>query len=238
MKKAQLILVRHGQSVYNLQNRFTGWTDVELSQQGQTEARQAGTLLKEHHIYPDICFTSWLKRAIHTANLALEELQWEHIDVYRSYKLNERHYGTWQGKDKNEIRAQEGDAKFLAVRRGYDVPPPPLDENDERVVWREKKYANIPHNMLPLSESLEDTRKRVVEYFQDKIQTELQKHKRVLISAHGNSLRALVMYLEKISAEDIVKLEIPTGEIIVYTFDSLLNIEKKEILTEKTKDTD
>ena len=113
-----------------------------------------------------------------------------------------------------------------------------MDENDERVVWREKKYANIPHNMLPLSESLEDTRKRVVEYFQDKIQTELQKHKRVLISAHGNSLRALVMYLEKICAEDIVKLEIPTGEIIVYTFDSLLNIEKKEILTEKTKDTD
>jgi len=230
MKRARLILVRHGQSVYNLQNRFTGWTDVELSQQGQTEARQAGTLLKEHHIYPDICFTSWLKRAIHTAQLALSELEWEQIDVKRSYKLNERHYGAWQGKDKDAVKEEEGEEQFLAVRRGYDVPPPPLDENDERVVWREKKYANIPHSLLPLSESLKDTRKRVIEYFQEEIVAELQKKKTVLISAHGNSLRALVMYLEKMSKEDVVKLEIPTGEIIVYNFDEALQIEKKEIL--------
>jgi 2,3-bisphosphoglycerate-dependent phosphoglycerate mutase len=230
MKRARLILVRHGQSVYNLQNRFTGWTDVELSQQGQTEARQAGTLLKEHHIYPDICFTSWLKRAIHTAQLALSELEWEQIDVKRSYKLNERHYGAWQGKDKDAVKREEGEEQFLAVRRGYDVPPPPLDENDERVVWREKKYANIPHSLLPLSESLKDTRKRVIEYFQEEIVAELQKKKTVLISAHGNSLRALVMYLEKMSKEDVVKLEIPTGEIIVYNFDEALQIEKKEIL--------
>ena len=230
MQTAKLILVRHGQSVYNLQNRFTGWTDVELSQQGQTEARQAGTLLKEHHIYPDICFTSWLKRAIHTAQLALSELEWEQIDVKRSYKLNERHYGAWQGKDKDAVKEEEGEEQFLAVRRGYDVPPPPLDENDERVVWRDKKYANIPHNFLPLSESLKDTRKRVIEYFQEEIVAELQKKKTVLISAHGNSLRALVMYLEKMSKEDVVKLEIPTGEIIVYNFDEALQIEKKEIL--------
>jgi 2,3-bisphosphoglycerate-dependent phosphoglycerate mutase len=230
MKQAKLVLVRHGQSLYNLQNRFTGWTDVELSEQGKREAKEAGALLKEHHIYPDICFTSWLKRAIHTAQLALGELGWEHIDVKRSYKLNERHYGAWQGKDKDIVKKEEGEEQFLAVRRGYDVPPPPLDEDDERVVWRDKKYANIQRSLLPLSESLKDTKKRVVEYFESTIKKELQEEKTVFISAHGNSLRALVMELEQISKEDVVKLEIPTGEIIVYTFDSSLNVVKKEIL--------
>jgi len=230
VKKARLILVRHGQSVYNLQNRFTGWTDVNLSGQGEHEAKEVGILLKEHSIYPDVCFTSWLKRAIHTAQLALGELEWEHIDVKRSYKLNERHYGAWQGKDKNAAKKEEGKEQFLAVRRGYDVPPPPLREDDKRVVWRDKKYANIERTLLPLSESLKDTKKRVVEYFEEFIKTELQEQKTVLISAHGNSLRALVMYLEKISKERVAKLEIPTGEIIVYSFDTSLAITKKEIL--------
>ncbi|MEN4053183.1 MULTISPECIES: 2,3-bisphosphoglycerate-dependent phosphoglycerate mutase [Sulfurimonas] len=229
MKNAKLVLMRHGQSVYNLQNRFTGWSDVELSEQGVREAREAGVLLKKHKIYPDICFTSWLKRAIHTANLALEELEWEHIDTLRSYKLNERHYGAWQGRDKKKVKQQEGAANFLAVRRGYDVPPPPLREDDERVVWRDKKYAAIQKELLPLSESLKDTKKRVVEYFEAVIKKELQKHSTVLISAHGNSLRSLVMYLEKISKEDVVRLEIPTGEIIVYAFNEKLNIIKKEV---------
>jgi len=230
MKSAKLVLIRHGQSVYNLQNRFTGWTDVELSEQGVREARDAGKLLKKHKIYPDICFTSWLKRAIHTANFALAELEWEHIDILRSYKLNERHYGAWQGRDKDEVKAQEGEANFLVVRRGYDVPPPPLREDDARVVWREKKYAMIPKELLPLSESLKDTKKRIVEYFEAEIQKQLQEQKTVLISAHGNSLRALVMHLEKISKEDVVKLEIPTGEIIIYTFDENIKIVKKEVL--------
>jgi 2,3-bisphosphoglycerate-dependent phosphoglycerate mutase len=230
MKSTKLVLMRHGESVYNLQNRFTGWSDVELSKKGECEARDAGKLLKKHHIYPDICFTSWLKRAIHTAQLALRELEWEHIDTIRSYKLNERHYGAWQGRDKDEVRVQEGDEKFLAVRRGYDVAPPPLDEDDERVCYNEKKYAAIPKELLPLSESLKDTKKRVVEYYESIIKKELQKQKTVLISAHGNSLRSLVMYLEQMSKEDIVTLEIPTGEIIIYTFDESSNIIKKEIL--------
>ena len=229
MSHTKLILMRHGQSIYNLQNRFTGWTDVDLSEQGVREAKEAGALLKKHQLYPDICFTSWLKRAIHTANLALEVLEWEHIDMIRSYKLNERHYGSWQGRDKDEVKKEEGAEQFLAVRRGYDVPPPPLREDDTRVVWREKKYANIDKTFLPLSESLKDTKKRVLEYYKKAIIPQLKKEKTVLISAHGNSLRALVMELEKISEQDIVSFEIPTGEIIVYTFDCNMNIVRKEI---------
>ncbi len=139
-----MVLVRHGESLYNLQNRFTGWTDVELSEHGKCEAKQVGKILKEHNIYPDICFTSWLKRAIHTAELALATLEWEHIDVKRSYKLNERHYGAWQGRDKDRVKEEVGQEQFLAVRRGYDVAPPPLREDDERVVYKDKKYADIP----------------------------------------------------------------------------------------------
>ena len=229
MKEAKLILVRHGQSLYNLQNRFTGWSDVELSEQGVQEARDVGKILKKHHLYPDICYTSWLKRAIHTAQIALNELEWEHIDVKRSYKLNERHYGVWQGRDKDEVQQETGEEQFLAVRRGYDVAPPPLNEDDERVAWREKKYAKIDHSLLPLSESLKDTKKRVVSYFDGVIQKELQQQKMVFISAHGNSLRALVMHLEKMSEEDVVGLEIPTGEILLYTFHDM-KIVKKEIL--------
>ncbi len=230
MKEARLILVRHGQSVYNLQNRFTGWTDVSLSEQGREEAKRVGRVLKKEKIYPDICFTSWLKRAIHTANLALEELEWEHIDILRSYKLNERHYGDWQGKNKEFVKKEYSQEKFLAVRRGYDVAPPPLSEDDERVVWREKKYENISKDELPLSESLEMTKKRVVSYYEEMILPQLQEGKTVFISAHGNSLRALVMYLEKMSKEDIVRFEIPTGEIVVYNFDKNLTIMKKEVL--------
>jgi 2,3-bisphosphoglycerate-dependent phosphoglycerate mutase len=222
--------MRHGESLYNMQNLFTGWTDVDLSQNGMREAREAGALLKKHKIYPDICFTSWLKRAIHTADLALHELEWEHIDSVRSYKLNERHYGAWQAKDKDAVRQEEGEARFLAVRRGYDAAPPSLSKDDIRVPWNEKKYAALKHERLPLSESLHDTKKRVVEYYESVIQKELQRGKKVLVSAHGNSLRALVMHLEKISKEEIVTLEIPTGEIIVYRFDAALQIIKKEVL--------
>jgi len=230
MSHTKLILMRHGQSIYNLQNRFTGWTDVDLSEQGVREAKEAGALLKKHQLYPDICFTSWLKRAIHTANLALEVLEWEHIDMIRSYKLNERHYGAWQGRDKDEVKKEVGEDMFLAVRRGYDVAPPALREDDARAVQKDKKYALLPSTILPRSESLKDTKERVTPYYEDVIRKELELGKDVLISAHGNSLRALVMYLEKLSAEDVVSLEIPTGEIIVYTFDETIKIVKKEIL--------
>ena len=230
MSKARLILVRHGQSVYNQKNIFTGWTDVDLSQQGIDEAKKAGLLLKKNSIYPDICFTSWLNRAIHTAQILLKELEWEHIDSLRSYKLNERHYGDWQGRDKDEVKKEYGEEKFLAVRRGYDVAPPPLHVNDKRCVWNDKKYANIDKKLLPLSESLKDTKKRVLEYYKEQIIPQLQEQKTVFISAHGNSLRALVMELEKISETDIVSFEIPTGEIIVYTFDGDMRIIEKNIL--------
>ncbi len=230
MSRARLILVRHGQSVYNQKNIFTGWTDVDLSQQGKEEAKKVGLLLKKNSIYPDICFTSWLKRAIHTAQIALKELAWEHIDSLRSYKLNERHYGDWQGRDKDEVKKEYGAENFLAVRRGYDVAPPPLHVNDKRCVANDKKYTHIDKNLLPLHESLKDTKKRVLEYYKEQIVPQLQEQKTVLISAHGNSLRALAMELEKISKTDIASFEIPTGEIIVYTFDSDMRIIEKNVL--------
>ena len=230
MFDSKLILMRHGQSLYNLQNRFTGWSDVELSEQGVREAKDAGALLKRHELYPDICFTSWLKRAIHTANIALKELEWEHIDAIRSYRLNERHYGAWQGRNKYEVKQEVGEEMFLAVRRGYETAPPPLSKDDARAVQKDKKYALLPEMILPRSESLKDTKERVTPYYEAVIQKELKQGKDVLISAHGNSLRALVMHLEKLSAEDVVSLEIPTGEIIVYSFDETMKIVKKEIL--------
>jgi len=230
MQKARLILVRHGESLYNQHNLFTGWSDVELSQKGREEAKEVGSVLARHQIYPDLCYTSWLKRAIHTAELALCELEWEHIDVKRSYQLNERHYGAWQGRDKDAIKQEYGEAAFLAVRRGYDTPPPALDESDARVPWREQKYAKISRKLLPRSESLKDTKKRVVAYYNKEIALQLQENKTLLISAHGNSLRALVMHLEQMSSEEVVTLEIPTGEIMVYTFDTTLHIIHKEVL--------
>ena len=230
MSKTRLVLVRHGQSTYNQKNIFTGWTDVDLSQQGREEAKKAGALLKKNGIYPDICFTSWLKRAIHTAQIALNELEWEHIDILKSYKLNERHYGDWQGRDKDEVQKEVGEEKFLAVRRGFNVAPPPLDENDKRCVWNDTKYANIDKKLLPLHESLKETKKRVLEYYKEQIVLQLQKEKTVLISAHGNSLRALVMELERMTSKEIAKFEIPTGEIIVYDFDSEMNVIEKNIL--------
>jgi len=229
MSKARLVLVRHGQSVYNQKNIFTGWTDVDLSEQGRTEAKKAGLLLKKNSIYPDICFTSWLKRAIHTAEILLKALEWEQIDMLKSYKLNERHYGDWQGRDKDEVQKEYGEEQFLDVRRGYDIAPPPLHVNDKRCVSNDIKYVNINKKLLPLHESLKETKKRVLEYYREQIILQLQKEKTVLISAHGNSLRALVMELEQMTPEEIAGFEIPTGEIIVYDFDSEMNIIEKNI---------
>ncbi len=231
---AKLILVRHGQSIYNQKNLFTGWSDVPLTPQGIEEARNVGKILKAHNLYPDICFTSWLKRAIHTTNIALAELGWEHIDQLRSYRLNERHYGVWQGKNKDEVKREYGEEMFLAVRRGYATRPPLLDPNDPRVPWREKKYSLLPRDTLPLGESLKDTKERVVPYFESAIAPYLQKSKNVFVSAHGNSLRALVMYLEKLSPQEIQNFEIPTGEIRVYVFDENLQLNEKIQLDNKT----
>ncbi len=216
---ATLILLRHGQSIYNQQNLFTGWTDVDLSQTGEEEALNAGKILKDLSLFPDICFTSWLKRSIHTAQLVLKTLSWEHIDCIKSWKLNERHYGAWQQHDKNKIEKEVGKAHFLAVRRGYDTPPPPLQDSDPRCVENDPKYQHINPHLLPRSESLKDTKKRTIAYYHDSILPKLTADKIVLVSAHGNSLRALVMEIESLSKEEIVSVEIPTGEPMIYRYD-------------------
>ncbi len=228
----KLILIRHGQSVWNAKNLFTGWIDVELSEKGESEAKRAGELLKEAGLYPAICYTSYLKRAIHTAQIALRELNWEHIDVLRSWKLNERHYGDWQGKNKDEVKAKYGEELFLAVRRGYDTPPPPIEESepdfDERYP-KDPKYEDLPYR--PKSESLKDTRERVMEYFYEEIVPSLLVYETVMIAAHGNSLRALIMFLEEIAPEDVRTIEVPTGTPIVYELTKELKIKDKIVYT-------
>ncbi|RRS30360.1 MAG: phosphoglyceromutase [Epsilonproteobacteria bacterium (ex Lamellibrachia satsuma)] len=224
---ATLILLRHGQSVYNQENLFTGWTDVELSEQGRQEAKKAAAELKTLKLYPDICYTSWLKRAIHTGQIVLAEMVWEHIDCIKSWKLNERHYGTWQKRNKDVVKQEVGDEAFLSVRRGYDTPPPPLEENDPRAVKFDLKYKDLDPALLPKSESLKDTHTRVKEYYRDVLIPELAKGKTVLVSAHGNSLRALVMEIERLSTDAVVKLEIPTGMPLIYRYDEGLKIIEK-----------
>ncbi len=225
---ARLILLRHGQSVYNLENLFTGWTDVDLSGRGIEEAKAAGRELKSRELYPDICFTSWLKRAIHTAQLALSELGWEHIDAVRSWKLNERHYGAWQRRGKAEVEKEVGHDAFVAVRRGYDTPPPPLLDGDPRLPQFDPKYAAFDPASLPRSESLADTKARSVAYYETAVVPQLREGRTVLVSAHGNSLRALVMHLENLTPQEVVSLEIPTGKPILYTFDREMKLTGKE----------
>ena len=226
-----LILLRHGESIYNQQNIFTGWSDVELSQNGIAEAKKVGQILLKHQLYPDICFTSWLKRSIHTAQLALKELEYEHIDNLRSWKLNERHYGAWQQKDKKELADAVGEAMLLAVRRGFQTRPPLLTPDDKRAPKYDKKYAKLNEEQLPLGESLKDTQKRVLSYYQDVIVPRLQADEKVLVVAHGNSLRALVMYLDKLSKEEVSHLEIATGVATLYTFDATLQVVSKKFLS-------
>jgi len=224
---ATLILLRHGQSLYNEKNLFTGWTDVELSEQGRWEAKEAALLLKEQNLYPDICFSSWLKRAIHTMQIVLAEMEWEQVDTIKSWKLNERHYGAWQQQKKEEIEKKVGKEHFLAVRRGYDTPPPPLEANDPRAVLFDPKYNTLDPNLLPRSESLRDTRKRTLNYYYEAIVSQLAAGKSVLVSAHGNSLRSLVMGIEGLTSEEIVTLEIPTGKPLIYRFDETLQLREK-----------
>jgi len=224
---ATLILLRHGQSVYNQENIFTGWTDVELSEQGRKEAKRVAEELKKLQLYPDICYTSWLKRAIHTAQIALSEMEWEHIDCIKSWKLNERHYGAWQQRNKDEVKQEVGEKMFLSIRRGYDTPPPPLDEDDPRAVKFDPKYKELDPALLPKCESLKETHRRVNEYYHEVLIPELGKGKTVLVSAHGNSLRALVMEVEKLSTDRVVELEIPTGMPVVYRYNSSLQVIEK-----------
>ena len=214
-----LVLLRHGESVWNKENRFTGWTDVELSDRGREEAREAGRLLKEGGYVFDIAFTSVLKRAIDTLELVLDVLGLKALPVVKSWRLNERHYGALQGLNKAETAAKHGEAQIKIWRRSFDIPPPPLAPDDERHPSRDPRYASLEAGELPLTESLKDTVARFLPYWHATIAPAIRSGQRVLIAAHGNSLRALVMYLDHVSESDILELNIPTGVPLVYELD-------------------
>lgn len=215
----KLVLIRHGESEWNKLNLFTGWTDVDLSEKGHQEAIQGGQLLKDAGFDFDICYTSYLKRAIHTLNHVLDVLDRNFLPVIKSWKLNERHYGALQGLNKADTAAKYGDDQVLIWRRSFDVKPPALDPSDERAPQNQAVYRDVPKDELPLTESLETTIARVIPYYESEILPQMKAGKRVLIAAHGNSLRALVKYLDNVSKEDIVKVNIPTGVPLVYEFD-------------------
>ena len=212
----KLVLLRHGQSAWNKTNQFTGWVDVPLTEQGVEEAKNGGRLLKEKNVLPDIVFTSMLRRAINTANVALDEADRLWIPVKRSWRLNERHYGALQGKNKTEIRQEYGDEKFMLWRRSYATPPPEIDPNDEYAQNNDPRYAGDP---VPETECLADVVVRMLPYWESDIKPDLADGKTVLVTAHGNSLRALVKHLDGISDADIAGLNIPTGIPLFYELD-------------------
>jgi len=211
-----LILLRHGNSEWNQQNLFTGWVDVRLSEQGVGEAKRAGELLRDSGLKPDVLYTSLLTRAIQTANLALEEADRLWIPVKRSWRLNERHYGALQGKDKAQTLAEFGEEQFMTWRRSFDVPPPPLADDDEYSQVGDERYADIPLDELPRTESLKLVIDRLLPYWEEEIVPDLAAGRSVLVTAHGNSLRALVKHLDGISDAEISELNIPTGIPLVY----------------------
>jgi 2,3-bisphosphoglycerate-dependent phosphoglycerate mutase len=218
----KLVLLRHGESTWNRENRFTGWTDVDLSERGRQEAQEAGRLLKEGGYLFDSAFTSVLKRAIRTLWYALDALDLMWIPVEKSWRLNERHYGELQGLNKAETAAQHGDEQVKIWRRSYDIPPPPLTPDDERHPSRDPRYARLDPKDLPLAESLKDTVARFLPYWHEVIAPTIESGQRVVIAAHGNSLRALVKYLDDVSEKDILELNIPTGIPLVYELDERL----------------
>lgn len=218
----KLVLLRHGQSTWNKEGKFTGWTDVGLTEQGVNEALASGKILKEEGYTFDIAFTSYLKRAIKTLWITLEEMDLMWIPVERTWKLNERHYGALQGLNKKEMAAKHGDEQVHIWRRSYNTPPPALEESDERHPKHDPRYLDLSADQLPASECLKDTVDRVLPYWNEKIAPEIKAGKKVIIAAHGNSLRALVKYLDEISDEEIPKLNIPTGIPLVYELDENL----------------
>jgi 2,3-bisphosphoglycerate-dependent phosphoglycerate mutase len=221
MAEYTLILLRHGNSTWNQENRFTGWVDVDLSDQGRQEAKRAGQLLAESGLKPDLLYTSKLKRAINTANIALAEAERSWIDVKRDWRLNERHYGDLQGKDKAETLAQYGPEQFQIWRRSFDVPPPPISDESEYSQANDDRYAELGNN-IPKTECLKDVLIRMMPLWENEISKDLLSGKTVLVTAHGNSLRALVKHLDGISDADIAELNIPTGIPLVYRLDANL----------------
>ncbi|HYN19536.1 MAG TPA: 2,3-diphosphoglycerate-dependent phosphoglycerate mutase [Thermoanaerobaculia bacterium] len=222
----KLVLLRHGESIWNLENRFTGWTDVDLSPKGIEEAKEAARLLNEGGYTFDLAHTSLLKRAIRTLWIAMDGMDLMWIPVHRHWRLNERHYGALQGLNKAETAAKYGDEQVHVWRRSYSAPPPPLTPDDPRHPGKERRYADLSPEELPLAESLKDTVARFLPYWHETIVPDLRAGKRVLIAAHGNSLRALVKHLDKVSEEEIVGLNIPTGIPLVYELDGDLKPER------------
>ena len=216
----KVVLLRHGQSQWNLENRFTGWHDVDLTEQGQAEARAAGQVLKENGFVFDKAYSSLLKRAIRTLWLALEELDQVWLPVRRDWRLNERHYGALQGLNKAETAEKHGEDQVLIWRRSYDVPPPPMEKDAEGYAGKDIRYADVPEADIPLTECLKDTVDRFLPYWHETIAPDIKAGKRVIIAAHGNSLRALVKYLDDLSEEEVLKLNIPTGMPLVYELDA------------------
>jgi 2,3-bisphosphoglycerate-dependent phosphoglycerate mutase len=214
-----VVLLRHGESEWNKENRFTGWKDVDLSQKGLAEAHDAGRLMKEAGLAFDLAFTSVLRRAIKTLDIALDVMDQLWIPVTKHWRLNERHYGALQGLNKAETAAQHGEAQVKIWRRSYDIPPPPLTPQDERWSGRDPRYRDLPPSEIPASESLKDTVARFLPYWHETIAPAIRSGKRVLIAAHGNSLRALVKYLDNVGEQEIVELNIPTGIPLVYELD-------------------
>ncbi len=218
----KVVLLRHGESTWNKENRFTGWTDVDLSERGREEAAEAGRLLRDGGYVFDLAYTSVLKRAIRTLWIALDQLDLMWIPVEKSWRLNERHYGALQGLNKAETAAQHGEAQVKIWRRSYDIPPPPLAPDDPRHPSRDPRYAALAPNELPLTESLKSTVDRFLPYWHQSIAPAIASGRRVLIAAHGNSLRALVKYLDEVDEQSIVELNIPTGIPLVYELDDRL----------------
>ena len=212
----RLVLLRHGESVWNRENRFTGWTDVDLSERGRAEAQDAGRLMAAEKFEFDVAYTSVLKRAIRTLWIALDEMDLMWIPVHRAWRLNERHYGALQGLNKAETAAQHGEAQVKIWRRSYDIPPPPLTADDPRHPSHDRRYSDLTRAELPLTESLKDTVARFLPYWHETIAPDIRAGRKVLIAAHGNSLRALVKYLDNVADQEIVDVNIPTGIPLVY----------------------
>lgn len=215
----KLVLIRHGESEWNKLNLFTGWTDVDLSERGREEAALAGETLKAEGYDFDVCYTSYLKRAIHTLQIALDRMDRAWLPVVKSWKLNERHYGALQGLNKAETAAKYGEDQVKIWRRSYDVKPPALTDDDERSAKKQEMYRNVDPALLPANESLETTIERVIPYYEEVIKKDMEAGKRVIIAAHGNSLRALVKYLDNLTPEEILGVNIPTAVPLVYELD-------------------
>ena len=222
----KLVLIRHGESEWNLENRFTGWKDVDLSPKGMEEAKSAGKILKEMNLVFDVAYTSYLKRAIKTLNIVLEEMDELYIPVNKSWRLNERHYGALQGLNKAETAKKYGDEQVHIWRRSFDINPPAIDENSEYYPKSDRRYADVPDAEIPMGESLKDTIARVLPYWHSDISKSLEAGKNVIVAAHGNSLRALIKYLLNISDDEILNLNLTTGKPLVFEIDKDLKVLK------------